>query len=176
MDDKLQRQLNQLERNKDKLLEKLENIDNATLSQQPDNKSWSIVQVVSHLIKIEQGTMQYMKKKLSYNPPLVKTGPITALKVWLTNISMKLPVKYKTADFLQEATNDVSLEQARSQWSETRQQMREFFEGLSKEQLTAALHKNLAAGRVSVYQQLSFIQVHLERHAKQINKIIKQLQ
>jgi len=174
MDPKLQRQITQLESSKNLLLEKLEKIAPSRLVQKPDDKSWSIIQVVSHMIKVEQGSMNYMKKKLSYNPPLKKTGTLTAVKIGLTNLVMKLPFRFKTTDFLEEPTNSISFEQVKSQWAETRTQMRGFLEGLSQEQLSAALHKNLLAGRVNVYQQLSFIQVHFDRHVRQIDRIIQQ--
>jgi hypothetical protein len=175
MNRKLELQFDELERSKAALLKKLEALDEGLLSKKPDSKSWSVVQVVSHLIKIEEGSMNYMKKKLSYNPPLKSTGWWTALKIWFTKLMMRLPLRYKTTDFLEEATNDVTLEEAGKLWEVTRKQMRNFFDGLTEQQLSAALHKNLLAGRVNVYQQMSFMQVHFDRHLKQIDRVINQL-
>lgn len=172
MENKLLKQFVQLENSKAELLLLLENIAPDKLIHKPNNKSWSIVQVIGHLIKIEEGTINYLNKKLSYNPPLKKASPIAAFKTWLLNISLDLPVRYKTNNILEESSNNIPYNEAISAWDESRINMKTFLDKLSEEQLNAAIHKNFAVGRISIYQQMSFIQTHFERHAKQIKKLV----
>lgn len=173
MNTKLVKHLKQLEKSKTELLLLLQNIDSAKLILQPNPNSWSVVQVISHLIRVEEGTIKYLRKKLSYNPPLKKAGLMSTFKTWGLKKIIELPIKYKTSDSLEEKSNSTSYEDALSLWEENRTSMTLFLETLSEEQLSAEIYKNLMVGQISIYQQLDFLQTHFERHTKQIKKILQ---
>jgi len=44
---------------------------------------------------------------------------------------------------------------------------------LSEEQLNAPLYKNYAVGYINILEQMNFLLVHLQRHIKQTDKLIK---
>ena len=44
------------------------------LNTKPADGGWSPIQVLHHLLLVEEGTLAYVRKKLSFNPTLEKTG------------------------------------------------------------------------------------------------------
>lgn len=175
MNKKLAEQLRELDKSKAALLKYIEGINEQKLLQQPDEKTWSVVQVISHLARVEEGTCKYLSKKLSFNPQLKRAGLKEKLKAWLATAGLRLPVKYKTYEILEENTNTVSLAQAVETWNQNRQQLASYLETLTADQLNAAIHKNFAAGKISIYQQLEFMNEHIQRHFRQIKTILQQL-
>ena len=173
MDKKISKQFDQIEESKRQLLHILKGVDSAKLKAKSNSDSWSILQVVSHLIKIEEGTVRYLNKKLSFDFQFKRVTLMSSLKFKLLNFSLQLPIKLKTSKILEETTNKIALEDAITKWDDVRTEMKSIFEKLSNEQLNASFFKNIAAGRISIYQQMSFIQIHLRRHIKQIEGIIR---
>ena len=56
------------------LLNELVPLGDERLNRKPANGSWSAIQTLHHLILVEENSMVYIHKKLSYNPQLEKTG------------------------------------------------------------------------------------------------------
>lgn len=63
MKEKVENIFNQLEQTKDSLMTRLDEIDSVLLQKKPSDENWSIVQIISHLEKIESGTLKYIEKK-----------------------------------------------------------------------------------------------------------------
>ena len=175
MDSKIEKQFAKFEADRNQLIQYLNSIDPNVLTQKPNPSTWSVVQVISHLIKVEEGTMRYIRKKLSFNPELKKAGILNAVRSFIINTSLAIPSKAKAPAALEETSNKVSYQEAISQWEACRGNMKTLFEELTETELGAAVYRNPLVGKISIYQQVSFLQKHYERHLKQINNIIQKV-
>lgn len=173
MDKKIQEIFNQLEQEKQLLFEKLDKLDANLLLKKSNNGGWSVVQVISHLDKVESGTCQYIEKKTSGNIELKKSGPLVKVKGWILRWSLRLPIKFKADSRLEEASNSITYEAAKTQWTANRAAMKRLLEKLSFEQLNAPIFKNFSVGYISITEHMKFLRAHLLRHLKQIDNITK---
>lgn len=173
MEGKVEIIFNQLEQTKDSLLTKLDEINSVLLQKKPTDENWSIVQIISHLEKIESGTLKYIEKKIDVDSPLKGSGLTVSLKGWILRLSQRLPFKYKTNPGLEEDSNSVNYQDVKAKWTETRAKMKVMFNRLSGEQLNTPVYKNYAVGYISITEQMKFLLIHLQRHSKQIDKTLK---
>ncbi|MCZ8297794.1 MAG: DinB family protein [Flavobacterium sp.] len=163
----------QIEQIKYSLITRLNEIDSALLQKNTNDKNWSIVQIVSHLEKIESGTLIYIEKKIGADSSIKGSRLAVRIKGLMLRLSQRLPFKYKTNRSLEENSDSVSYQDVKTKWSETREKMKIILDRLSEEQLNAPLYKNYAVGYISILEQMNFLLVHLQRHIKQIDKLIK---
>jgi hypothetical protein len=175
MKEKVENIFNQLEQSKDSLMTRLDEIDSVLLQKKTSDENWSIVQIISHLEKIESGTLKYIEKKIGVDSPLKVSGLIVSKKGLILRLSQKLPLKYKTNPGLEEDSNSVNYQYVKAKWTETREKMKVMLNRLSEEQLNTPVYKNYAVGYISIAEQMKFLLVHLQRHIKQIDKTFKKM-
>lgn len=176
MDPLLQKEFDLLEGKKQELLAKLDQLEEATLQLAPNPDAWSVLQIISHLEKIDAGTHAYIEKKLSHNPVLKKSGIFTQIKSFALHLALKIPrAKYKAPKKLIAKPTEESYSELKSKWKETRSKMEEIFEPMSEELLHAEFFNNINVGHIKILQQMSFLNLHFDRHRKQIDRTLKQV-
>ena len=84
MNSKIAKEIEILESDLDSLIKELQKYDDEILNRKPEN-SWSVLQVLHHLMLAEQGSLKYVKKKLSYNPELKKVNWQTKIRTLMLN-------------------------------------------------------------------------------------------
>ena len=62
----IEKKLDKLDVDLRNLLTDLDGYSEKTLNKKPDEKSWSIFQVMNHMILAEQQSLAYVQKKLSF--------------------------------------------------------------------------------------------------------------
>lgn len=160
----------QLEQTKYSLMTRLNEIDSVLLQKKPNDENWSIVQIISHLEKIESGTLIYIEKKIGADSSIKGSGLAVRIKGLILRLSQRLPFKYKTNRGLEEDSNSVSYQDVKAKWTENRRKMKVILYRLSEEQLNTPAYKNYAVGYISILEQMKFLLVHLQRQIKQIDK------
>ncbi|MEM9991465.1 MAG: DinB family protein, partial [Bacteroidota bacterium] len=93
MTKKVEQQLEQLHGDLIKLLKDLEGYSEARLNEQPKPGQWSVFQIMHHLILAEGYSMQYVERKLSHQPKLKNSTPITGLRKVIITSYLKSPLK-----------------------------------------------------------------------------------
>ena len=160
----------------DKKLEGLENqvskYDHKALNRKPNDMIWSPLQVMHHLMISEKKSLQYVKKKLSYNPSLPKVGIGSFLRSQILYLFIKSPIKFPAApgvgtEFLPE---EESLEELIHMWYQERKSLREYVSGMDEKWLDRAVYKHPFVGRISAKQMLMFFDAHFDWHTKQVMK------
>ncbi len=163
----------------DEALQKLENSLSAYTAEQLNRKpapgQWSVMQVVSHVMMAEAGSLNYLKKKLSDPAAIKKAGIGSAIRTWLLNLSQIIPgLKFKAPSFISEdKLPPVSDREAVfQQWRTGRAALRAFLESQPDEIFTKEAFRHPRAGRMTIVQMLSFFKSHLNRHARQIKRAL----
>lgn len=136
----------------------------------PAADKWSPGQVIFHLVQVEQFSVSYVKKKLSYPGTLKKTGAGSAFRFFLLKFFLNLPVKYKAPARVAEVPEVLYKDELLKQWEETRKEMAKLLDSFPEELLDKNIFRHLVAGRLSISQMLDFINDHINHHLPQIIK------
>ena len=176
MNPSLQKEFHSLEDKKNELLAKLDKHANPVLSQRPDESSWCVLQVLDHLEKIELATISYLEKKLSHDAPLKKSGFMTNLKSFALHNALRIPfAKYRAPKRLMGGDEPRNYDEIKESWAGTRQKLEAILEPMSEELIHAEFFNNPNVGRIKILQQMSFLNLHFDRHRKQVDKIISRV-
>lgn len=151
------------------LIKTLSKYSNERLNQQPTDGGWSPMQVIQHLIVSEVGSLNYIQKKLNFNPKFKKSGLLQDVKSGLYNIFFRLPIKVKApikalTDF--PAFSD--FEETVEKWNDSRTDFKKMLDELDDSLWDKQIFNHPIIGRISIYHTLSFFYEHQHRHIKQI--------
>ena len=144
------------------------------LNKIPADKGWSAIQTMHHLILVEEQSMAYLRKKLSFNPVLGTAGWLAGLKMMLLKISMISPFKFKAPKATAGEYIPVrdSLEAVKSRWQKIRQEWEDFFADLPDEWINKAVYRHPRVGLINWIQTIDFLSSHFDRHRRQITRAI----
>ena len=173
MDSKLESKFNQLESSRLQLLAELEKRDDKELNFHPGKDKWSVIQVMHHLIIIEQLSIGYINKKLTYKTNIKKSGFGAAIRVFVLTLILKMPFRFKAPKIVSEVPDNSDFKETKDQWDQIRKEMRELFDNLPEELLNKNIFKHALAGKMNIYQMLGFMEEHFKHHVKQIDRILK---
>ncbi len=167
--------LQKMDQELQELLDMLSAHSHDALNRKPADGGWSALQAMHHLILSEEGSLRYVKKKLSFNPDLKRGGLIHRLRSIMLAVTLWLPVKFRAPKGVSgEALPEQSdFQETAQRWQNCRQELRQFLEGLSPEMLRAALYRHPRAGRMTLMGMLRFFHEHFTRHRKQIERAVQ---
>ncbi len=158
----------------EQLCKELQPHSHEALNARPAPGKWSPLQVMHHLMLAERLALQYLRKKLSFNPTLKKANWKTAFRAWFTKVYLKVPIKVKAPKGVGEGLPEVSdFGEVVKEWKGIRKDMRTFLEELPKDLLDKELYKHPLAGRLDLGGMLGFMEAHMERHLGQIRRGVK---
>jgi hypothetical protein len=171
MNPDLARRFERLERHKRELLEGVSGRDDAWLNRAPAPGAWSIVQVVSHLVLSETGTLTYIGKKLQGpREEIPRAGASAALRVRALSLALASPLKRQAPERVRPPGDPEPFDSVRGRWDELRSRWREQLENYPEELLGKAIFRHPFAGRFSMAQTLRFTDDHLQHHARQVER------
>ncbi len=158
------------------LLEKLSGYSTETLKKREDGR-WSVMDNLSHLMLVENLSVGYVKKKLSFNSELKSAGLATSWRSFLLSSYAWLPLKFKAPKAVSEQNfpDYESLDEVRSKWLEQRKELEKYLSGLPEGHFDKELYKHPLVGRMSLHGMVKFFEGHLKRHEGQINRMLKAL-
>lgn len=159
------------------LLRELKNYSDAKLNEQPDEKSWSVLQIMQHLMKSESSAIGYVQKKLSFNPALKKANLISSVRSSFLNIAFVMPLKLKAPAYMSgdALISDLTFWEIAKEWKQQRKELETYLQGLSADYFEKDLYKHPIGGRMPLSGMLSFFSSHMDRHIRQINRTLKKI-
>lgn len=161
-----------LESNRQTLCDKLDSIDIDLLDYKPNLKSWSVLQVCHHLIVSEELSLLYLNKKLQYKSYIFPAGIGSSLRSLSLNLSMRLPFRLPAPQRVSEFPENLSWEDLKIRWVKVREGMRHRLSNIPEEYQFKLIYKHPAAGRLTLYQMLTFFRTHIKRHEDQISRLL----
>ena len=175
MNPKLDIQLKELDGKLIRLLTEIEVYSEDQLNRKPNENSWSVIQVMHHLMMSENYSLKYVKKKLSFNPELKNAGVKAACRELVLTTYLSSPFKANAPEAINgdNLPNHETFWKTAQQWKTQRIELREFLETLPDELLKKEIYKHPFTGRISISGMLRFFDGHFNRHNKQIQKITK---
>ena len=154
------------------LLQKLGSLSTEELNFKADPDRWSVVEVVEHLVIVEDDLLHQISRKKADSP--------------LDN-SLKSPEKYKTVikvmerdipvdvpDERAEPHGRVPLDELLSQWEDLRQKLHGFLAAISPVNENSLVYRHPFAGPLDISETLHFFDVHFDNHMRHIDRILAQ--
>jgi hypothetical protein len=142
------------------------------LNKKPNEKSWSVIQIMHHLMISEEGALKYVKRKLAAGEAHIKKASATSkLRAMVLVSSMKQPIKLTAPPIACEGIPEyASIEETKNQWISQRNRLYAFLSEQSNDILESECYKHPITGRMDIWGMLDFFEAHFQRHFKQINK------
>lgn len=158
----------------DHLLRALEPFDDTVLNMAAIDGGWSAIQTMHHLILTEELALQYVRKKLSFNPELKKSGWDARWRTFALWFYLSLPIRYKAPAAVNEEhlPGFTTLADTRKRWTKIREDWSGFLKDLDPGLIDKAVFRHPLIGRLSWAGMLKFFQYHLNRHRKQIERTL----
>jgi len=177
MDKSVEKKLDKLDLDLRNLLTDLDGYSEQTLNKKPDEKSWSVFQIMSHIILAEGGSLRYVQKKLSFNPELKTAGAMAKARSLLVNVYLQSPLKRKAPEAIsgENLPDHTTFWDVAKKWKNQREELRTYLKELPVDLFTKELYKHPFAGKMTLEEMLSFFQKHYDRHKKQIYRTLRKL-
>ncbi len=178
MEKMVAKRLERLDEKLQQLLNHLRSFSDEQLNARPNPQSWSVLQILHHLMLAEQLSGAYVQKKLSFNPALKNINFATWGRMLLLRYYNYLPIKLKApANVSEERLPERSnLADVTMQWQTQRQALRAYLSGLPQPIFQKEVYKHPIAGRLGLDGMVAFFEGHFDRHLRQINRILKALE
>lgn len=173
MNKKIQTIFNTLEINRQSLFDKIDSVDIDLLDFQPDNQSWSVLQVCHHLIVSEELSLLYLNKKLQDKSTIPSAGIKSSLKSFSLNLALRLPFRLPAPQRVSEFPENLDWIDLKNRWINVREGMKERLEKIPEDIIDNLIYKHPSVGRLTLYQMLTFFRVHISRHEDQISRLLR---
>ena len=176
MDSKLQTRFNRIEAFRNSIFAQISGLSEELINRQPQSNSWSVAQVLSHLMNAEQGSTRYVVKKIQYKDTLEKAGIGSSIRSAVLKYVLKAPIKYKASTVVADVPGYATREELEARWLQVRSDLNGLLESLEEDMLDKTIFKHPVGGRLTIYQALDFMAEHIEHHRKQVNRILQHVQ
>jgi len=159
------------------LLEEIKDQPDSVLNVVPEAGGWSVLQVVYHIVLVEEASLRYVKKKLSFGDKIPKAG----IKGYFRSVYLKsmyyIPVKVKAPAAVNENSmpDEIRFWEVMKKWKDNRAELKLFLDELPDELLKSALYKHPFAGKVTPKNMLMFFDKHFKRHRKQMMRVLEEV-
>lgn len=169
----LNTEVSKLEKQLDELLQMVKPLSSKQQNFKPDANSWSMLQVFRHMMQSEGQINKYLRKKILGAETTGKAGIGAFFRSIILNTAMRLPIKFKVPDAIKvNLDENYDYEKLSTEWKSLRKEIRAFLEDINEETARKEIFRHPVMGRMSILQGLAFMQVHLERHTQQVERIM----
>ncbi len=147
----------------------LRSLSPAQLSFRESEGSWSIGEVIDHIVRVEssvlEGASRKGVKRAGWKPRPVRRA--IAWAVFRVGVRLKVPERVRHVV----PQHGVSAADALRRWTEVRTAMRDFLESIPHDDLGLLAIKHPIAGPFNYRDFLAFLEWHLRHHRRQIGRI-----
>ena len=152
------------------LLQRLALLPGATLTTRQKADSWTITEIVEHLILAEQAVLGDATR-LHERTPQIQTLA-SALRFAIVMAVLRLGIRVRVPSETMRPRGHVSFTVLRSQWDSQFELLQTFVLERNRASNRLAIFHHPVAGPLSVTQALWMLEVHLDSHIRQIDRQI----
>lgn len=160
----------------DDLLRQYASYPEELLNQTPADGGWSALQTMYHLVLVEELSLSYVRKKMSFESSFPKAGIGEAWRSFQLWIFLVAPFKFKApprvGGTIDDFPKDITMSDVQARWNTVRAEWATFFENVSPEIAAAAVYKHPRVGKLGWIHTLSFFETHFDRHLSQIKNAV----
>lgn len=164
----LLQKMDHIESIRDQLIKKLEVLSVDVLNKKPSPETWNILEIVEHLVLAERAVLgkpgasqktykQTMKHRLVY---------FLVIGILKSFIKVKVPVKSMNP------AAGKTLAELETEWKKNHRMLRLYIQREIDGKISGTKFKHPVSGPLTTSQALTMMEVHLNRHIKQINALL----
>lgn len=174
MHPRLQTAFDSIENAKQRLIDDASTLTPEQYFRSPAPGKWSVAQIMTHLMVVEQLSLHYMKKKSLGINEVKDSGVIEEARFRIYSMLFRLPLKLKAPKTILDHTPEaLSLSDLDTNWKRSRNKLNTFLSAIDDKHIRRMIYKHAFAGRLDVLQALRFFKEHIDHHRPQIDKIIR---
>lgn len=163
----LERRLAASDQARQALLDRLSGESAEALAERATPEQWSVLEIVEHLIRAERDVFALdrpwrMESKVR--------GMGNRIRRVLVMAILRSPIRVGTPSKSMDPEGEKSLAELRAMWDENYVLLKERFASLDPALLDGAIFRHPVSGPITTAQALDMLDVHLERHEKQIER------
>ncbi|MEQ8240540.1 MAG: DinB family protein [Cyclobacteriaceae bacterium] len=164
-----------LELERASIFELLQKVPAEFLQQCPDENSWSVIQIIDHMLQVERASLTYLKKKIKAGADVPEASFSSKIRTFLLISFLHSPMKFKAPESLKTPVNDKELGEMLHIWNAVRKDLIKFLEVFPEDLLGKAIFKHPVSGRIKMDQTLQFFRAHQAHHLHQIQRTLKKI-
>lgn len=163
--------MDRIEQVRSSLIEKVKHLDNEQLTLAPSEGKWSILQIIEHLVLAERdvlGNPSIIERRKPYQQNWKNVfGYYIVIGILRSIIKVPVPTRSMIP------RGKKSLEELIADWDENHAALKTHLKLEAEGKRNGVYFKHPVSGPVTTKQALTMLEVHLNRHIKQINAILK---
>lgn len=177
MDKQIEKRLDRLDKKLVQLFEGLQHYSEKTLNLPPSKEAWSVLEILQHLYLAEKTSLDSIQKELEKETVFESAGFADSLRAFALRTALSFPLKFKAPYTLNRDAfiSDPTFWEVAKSWKNERLRLKQFFKEIPADLLTKSAYKHPRGGLMTVYGMLAFYESHFNRHLKQINKTLKEI-
>jgi uncharacterized damage-inducible protein DinB len=166
---KLARGLDRLEGRRSALLASLAPLSAEQLGYRPSAGRWNMLDIVEHLIIIEELVLRSLGTRPGPLPPAARLRG--ALRLAVLRLYLRAGGKIQAPTRAIFPRGSVTLAELRERWDRTGAGYRAALESFDRSDLVRPMMKHPIIGKLTPVQTLTFLDAHLSHHRRQIERL-----
>lgn len=148
-----------------------DNFTEAQLKIRESQDTWSMAQVMLHVVTSERLALLDIKRKVSNKDQFKNAGFGSWLRSRILRLALYLPLKFKAPQRADVTNMEADYGKVKSDWDKVRAELLEIIENCDDATIRKELFKHPRAGNLNLYQSLEFIRAHMLHHKMQIKRL-----
>lgn len=169
----LERPFEKYQSAKNDLLNFTSSLSQTQQTYKPDSETWSVLEIIEHLILVEEVSLRGIQKRLEEKSAIKPAGLSTWFRSFLLNTGLRINVKYKAPSKRVHPENPQSLVDLNQRWEKSNNVLTQFISGFSDSDLNLPVYRHPRGGDITLTYGLEFFLEHLNHHLQQIERIKK---
>ena len=166
-------QVDRIESKRSRLLAELDALPRSVLDARPPSGGWSVLEVVEHLVLAEESVLANMDRPELLRPRRTSLRSRLGYAAIIGVLSSPLRVQVPTTAMRPEGTR--SFEELRTAWEESHRALRRHVTAVEEGRISGAVFAHPVSGPLTTRQALRMMRVHMNRHTRQIRRILGEL-
>lgn len=175
----MKRVLKRLDRVHEKLMATIAPLDEGLFAQAPAVGSWSVAQIIQHLVLVEDRVIKELEKEI-YRPPrkvsfVRRFVPTSIVSSRLLRVKAPQAVNPEASAGETEVNEVPGKAVAIANYNRARNDLKTLCANHGHDRLRQVVFKHPFLGKIDGIATVSFVSYHEQRHYKQIREVLKQL-
>lgn len=164
-------QIDRIEEMRTRLLTDLDALPHSVLETRPASGGWSILEIVEHLVLSEESVMKNADRPELLRPRRRSLRSRFAYAAVLGVLASPFKVRVPSADMT--PSGGRSFAELRAAWEESHRGLRRHVVAEGEGKISGAVFVHPVSGPLTTRQAIRMLRVHLERHERQIRRILR---
>ena len=169
----MQTQIDRIEESRERLLAELDALPRSVLEATPPSGGWSVLDIVEHLVLSEESVLADVDRPDRLRPKRRSLRSRLGFAAVIGVLSSPLKVRVPSSTMRPRGTR--SYEELRAAWEERHRALRRHVIAVEEGRISGAVFEHPISGPLTTRQAVRMLQIHLERHTRQIHRILGEL-